>query len=95
MEPSTGLSGRDCMGMERVLERTSTPGTVDTGGSVDDVDGGDDLSEILNGLYREQMQRDDVEVLNVVRQLGGSTDQYLRERKKAVEIRRRSETSVK
>ena len=45
---------------------------------------GDDLSSILNGLYREQMQQDDAEILNLVRQLGGNGDRYLRERKTAV-----------
>lgn len=46
-------------------------------------DGGDELSDALNGLYREEMRKDDAEILSVICQLGGSSDRYLRERRRA------------
>ena len=43
-----------------------------------------ELERALNLAYRDEMRDDDREVLQVIRQLGGSKHAYLRERRRAV-----------
>ena len=75
-------SSGDCSSRQPVLVDDGNSGSaIDPS----DADGGlCDLEKVLNGLYRDQVREDVGEILQVVKQLGGSSAKYLRERKRAV-----------
>ena len=68
---------------KRVADQMPTPGVgCDVGQSNED--GMGELESMLNLLHRDHVREQDEEVLAVVRQLGGSTSGYLKERRSAV-----------
>ena len=66
-----------------VVEQMPTPGVRCDGGG--NVDGGlEELERCLNLLHRGYVQDESREVLQILRQLGGDGQRYLKERKRAI-----------
>ena len=66
-----------------VVEQMPTPGVRCDGGG--NVDGGlEELERCLNLLHRGYVQDESREVLQILRQLGGDGQRYMKERKRAI-----------